>query len=554
MTAWILTIAALDGAGAAKNLRFTDSDYIDPAANYYEPRLLQPSSIVISPNDGGLFTMFKSASVGDVQLANIDGGLDYLADYAVDGRTIELSSVDGAVVTSVLTGTVDRMTEGKGVITFKIKSLTEALAAAHPQDVYAGTGGLEGGPDDLGGNVKPKVFGRCWNISADPVNDSLLIYQASSRSDCIITAVYDNGVRLINWRLNGAHSAGATTLHVDSGVGAIPTGSKLFVNGRVYTVSAGLSAGTLTVSTGLTSALPDNLPIEVVNYYTGSGTGSGELQNSINASAWSSYNGYFRLASTPAGLITCDCITHTGYVEHKSGDVFAVIAGELGIPVDSASVTYLNATAYVGIYLDTETPSRDLLDLLARSLAGYYYFVGAMLYMGRLVAPTPAASIMTIEPWNITRIERLSIGCGSNGIPISSISINYERRQTKQQTVAGSVAPSFAALLRKGSRLQQVSDSAVLARHPLSEKITIDSALTTQAEATAVGTQLLGVVKVRRDVVEVTANFSEIPPFSFGNTVLLKHDRFGYANGRYMIIIGYELDIKKKLIMLRLLG
>lgn len=61
-------------------------------------------------------------------------------------------------------------------------------------------------------------------------------------------------------------------------------------------------------------------------------------------------------------------------------------------------------------------------------------------------------------------------------------------------------------------------------------------------------------MKVRRDTVDVTAHFSQIPAFSFGATVLLRHDALGYAAGRYMIIVGYELDINRKSIVLRVFG
>jgi hypothetical protein len=561
---YILTIAVLDGSNNAQTLRFTDGDYIDGSANFYEPRLLQPASIVVSPNDGGLFNLFKSASIGDIELANMDGGLDYLANYAIDGRTLTLSLVDGATVTTVLTGTVDKMQENKGIVSLTVKSLTEALSSTHPQDTYLGTNsggiGLEGTADDISGDLKPKVFGLCRNVTPVLVNDSLLIYEASSRSDAVIIAVYDDGIRLTDYLVNGAKSIGATSINVDTGVGAIPTGSHVMFSGHltIYTVATGLSGGVIVLSSGLTAAIADNAVVEVLNIYTGSGTGAGQLQGTIaTGNSWGSYNGYFRLATTPSKLITCDVMSVTSYVADKSGNVFSKIATEISVTVDSASVTTLNSIGtygFVGIFLNNETPSRELFDKIVRSYCGYYYYIGSTLYFNQLASPNSGASVMTIEAWQVASIERMAIGCGSNGVPIYWANIKCEKYETIQQTVAGGVSKSLAAKLAKGFRTTKAKDTAVLTRHPLSERLEIDSFLMFISDAQTVVNAVLPIIKVRRDIVDIIANFSQVPAFTIGNTLLLKHETLGYVSGRYMVIIGYELDIKKKQVVLRLFG
>ena len=562
MATWILTVAALDAVGAAVMLRFADGEYIDGSANFYEPRMIQPALMNVSPNDGGVFTVFNSASQGEIELANLDGGLNYLVDYALDGRTVTLSLVDSGAVTMVFIGTVERMTEGGGSLFLAMKSLTEALSANHPMAVYAGTNtpptGLEGSTGTIEGSVKPKIFGDCRNLSPVMVNSSLLIYEASSRSDAVITAVYDDGVRLTNYLVNGARAIGQTSIAVDTGVASssIPTGAKVIFDSHraIYSVTTGISgaAGTIVISPALTTAIVDNEHVEVVNFYTGSGTAAGQLQNAIAAAAWSSYNGYFRLAASPSKQITCDVMSVTAGGQHKVGDVFAAVAAELGVTVDSASVTTLNSVGVMGLAVTEIQPSAALFDAIARSVGGFYHYIGTTLYMSLLTAPgTP---VMTIEEWQIVALEREATGLGSNGLPFYGVSIRYDKIETVQTTVAGATGLDRTELLKNASRTTEVTDAATLSRHPLAEKIAVESLLRLKADAVAVANRLLSLGKVRRDVVTVTAYFSQVPAFNIGDTVTIKHTRLGYSAGRDMVVIGYERDVKKKRVMLRVLG
>lgn len=257
----LFTVAALDGSDNAVTLRFSEGGYIDNAGNEYKKRIHKNAWITVSPNDGGVLPIFNEASVGDIELSNTDGGLDYLADYATDGRSAVLSFFDGETSTELFSGTIAGSEEPDGVLVFHLKARHESLTDSHPANTYAGDNiapnGLEGKGDDIQGKNKPIGLGDCRNAPVVMVNESMLIYQACDRADAVITAVYDDGIRLINWRTDGSHAPEATSILLKYGEGDIPDNKKIvFANhDTIYTVQTGLSANTIVLSSGLTQSV-----------------------------------------------------------------------------------------------------------------------------------------------------------------------------------------------------------------------------------------------------------------------------------------------------------
>jgi hypothetical protein len=199
---WLFTIAnAADQSGAAKTLRFSDGQYIDGSNNLYDKRLMSAGLVTISPNDGGVLRIFKDASIGEMELDNNDYGLNYLADYAIDGRACSLDLFDGvATVTNYFSGTCAGKREGAGAIYISMRTLKDTLDTDHPFDTYLGNNvlpnGVEGVEADLKGANKPKVYGRVLNQTPKLVNTARLIGQVSSRATAVIDALYDRGVAL----------------------------------------------------------------------------------------------------------------------------------------------------------------------------------------------------------------------------------------------------------------------------------------------------------------------------------------------------------------------
>lgn len=67
-----------------------------------------------------------------------------------------------------------------------------------------------------------------------------------------------------SYQLNGAHSAGATTITVDTGTGTVLAGDVVTISGNKYVVATALSGGSFTINApGLRAALADNVAVSV---------------------------------------------------------------------------------------------------------------------------------------------------------------------------------------------------------------------------------------------------------------------------------------------------
>lgn len=196
---WLLTIEARDADNQPVTLRFADGAYDSPDDTLYEPRIQQPGLYTAGMYAGDLVSVQRSG-VGETTLINHDGGLDYLADYAVDGRQMVLSRVVDGQEVEILRGTVDGLSWGRRDVSVRLREPQALLRRNHPHQVYAGDNiapdGLEGTEDDIKGRWKPRLWGDVRNAEPVMVNASKLIYQVSDLADCDIAAAYDRGAGL----------------------------------------------------------------------------------------------------------------------------------------------------------------------------------------------------------------------------------------------------------------------------------------------------------------------------------------------------------------------
>lgn len=352
---WLYVQTALDASNASVTLRFSLHGYVDTAGNYYEPRIITPALISVSPNDGGLLSLFNTSSTGDIELANKDGGLNYLADYALDGLTAQLIFYDGSTENVYFTGTASRLTDQDDRLVVGLRAAQETLADNLVLSVYAGTNvlpaGLEGTADDIKDNPKPIVLGDCRNISPVLVNSSLLIYQVSSRADCLITALYDEGAKLVNYRVSGAHSVGATSIAVGAGFGDIPTGATVrFGNQLVfYTVQTGLSGGHIVITPALSVAVPANYAVDVMNAYANTSDLQADIPFTVTTARLAKST---QIALTGIGTITAgDKVLFSNH-----GSIYTVQTGLTGgtIVLTSGLTDTVPAGTYCSVIIPTQ--------------------------------------------------------------------------------------------------------------------------------------------------------------------------------------------------------
>lgn len=221
-------------SGGVRTLRFSTHGYTShhsdsPAAVWYEGRLTEEINvdrrIVGRDGLGGLARVFADAS-----LIALDGGVDdLLRDYSLDGRPARIllgRPTDSlAEYGVVFRGVVAAVSISLERATVQLSDGLALLDRPIQENLYAGTGGLEGGAD-LAGKPKPLAFGRVLNIAPPLVDAVNLIYQVHDGPIQDVTAVYDRGVSLT--RVDGTPAPGEYSVDVSAGtfrLGAAPAGT-----------------------------------------------------------------------------------------------------------------------------------------------------------------------------------------------------------------------------------------------------------------------------------------------------------------------------------------
>lgn len=489
---WLLSVEALDPADQPVTLRFaTGQSHVDGA--YWEPRIQQAGLYRAGLFAGDLLRVDRSG-YGETTLINADGGLDYLSDYAMDGRQAVLRYAENGDVTEVLVGTVARVSYQRRMVSLRLRDPVEVLQQPHPHNRYAGDNvlpdGLEGTEDDIGGTLKPRLYGQVRNAQPVLVNSAKLIYQVSDRP-CTVTAVYDNGVPLV---FDGDYS----------------------------------SLAELESTAPASGQWSDWEPPE---------------------GHWRSIDGYIRLGSSPVGQITCDADCST----QGAGSVMTEIAAEVGVTVNAGDIAALDGAGEVRLWVTGETTTASLLDQIAVSVGGYWRIDSTGTIRAGLLSE-PGAPTLTLHDHQIIEISREATGAGQNGLPVGTVTVSADPIETVQEGLAGAVPEARRARLAQASREAEAEDAATLARHPLAEAVRVESRLATRAQGQAVASRVLGLLSPRRDQLTVTARVLDAPTLPIGDTVRIVTPRLGYSAGRDLLVIGRELDTARNRLTMDLWG
>ena len=226
---------------ATKGFTSTPSD--TPVNTFFDPRITSPAKISRTMFAPGRTFGASQVGFGDLVLSNEDGALDFLEDYAFDGRSItqyrgdEGSAFPGGY-TKVLVATMEQAVPDLRSYRIKIRDRQDEVDIHLQPTKYAGNNalpaGLEGVAGDLKGKPKPICYGVVKNISPPLVNTSKLIYQVNDGAVDSVDEVYDSGIKLsrtwTNWNqettpvstaLLSCHFADG--IYVVTGVGVILT-------------------------------------------------------------------------------------------------------------------------------------------------------------------------------------------------------------------------------------------------------------------------------------------------------------------------------------------
>jgi len=606
---WIATINCLDASNIATALYFSDDGYKSSDGRYYASRMKQPAKITVAGNDGGLLNVMQQSSIGEIELDNTDGGLDYLNDFKLDGRDCTLQLVFNEVVTTWFKGIITRINQKGNSIYLTLKSLTEALDTPLVLARYAGTGGVEGTTTDVMGNVKPRVYGTVINATPVFCFAASQVYQVSDLTTTTVSDVYDKGILQTLDTVNQPSVVSlATLLSVTPATGKYTKFQGYFRLGSIGASQITCSAtDTVTLAGDVFKKIGNSVLFSsgkriigeqpvlldatthyyqmsagadyVINKVYNDGTklkfGVERTTNDLATVApavgkYDTYQGYFRinpqLQTIPdAGTGLYLPIT-LGLITANATDNSVLFDSTYSIRVNETSITgavaVLNTCGNIGIYINSDTTVRAVLDNILKSVGGFWWFgdatnlasytknvLNAALYQSPSTTPD-----ITVKNYQIVSAERAATGVAPNGLPFYSIVANYNKVETQQSDVLAMTTDAWRARVLKGSIIKESADLNVKSYHPQATRLTFESALKLDTDISSVTDRLLLQFKTRCDIVSLSCYFSEIPRLTLNMTVKVLYNRLGYSQGVSFRLMGYELDIKRKSVTMQLMG
>ncbi|ULQ45974.1 hypothetical protein JN531_012775 [Flagellatimonas centrodinii] len=318
---WLLEIDALDGSDAPVTLRFSRGLY--RAAEIYIDRLREP----VTYHAGAMGCPVwrgGQAGFGDAVLTNIDGGLDWLADYAIDGRPLRSLRVTAAGVQTVARGTALMPRWDGDDIIIPVREPLFALNQPHPHQVFAGDNvlpaGVEGTEADLQGKRKPRCRGAARNVTAVLVNSAINVWQVHDLEDGAITAARVAGVALSDL----GEQASLAALLASS-----PTGSQ-YTRWHGYMKLGSVPTGALTADYDCTLTAAGDVFEEIAN----------EAGYDVSAASVTALNalgdvGWQDADSTPSTIDMLGRITAAGayWTLNSDGELVADLVAAPGAPV-----------------------------------------------------------------------------------------------------------------------------------------------------------------------------------------------------------------------------
>ncbi|MBI5483860.1 MAG: hypothetical protein HY888_05300 [Deltaproteobacteria bacterium] len=461
----------------------TGGGYTDSVTGqFYEPRVINPGLFRQAMFAQGTTGGKSNPAAGVIELANTDGALDAFIGYGFDGRPCiirkGLTTQALADFQTELTGTIEQVDFDLSTkVTLRLKDKSLDLATPVQSRKYAGTNtngnGIEG-EAALKDKLKPRLLGSCFNVSPVPVNCLKSIFQLNDSAISVLSALRENGVA------DRTEAAG-------------------------YSDQADMEAN----APGAT---------EYRVWYAG---------------------GCVRVGMTTGatlGQITCDAKSGSAAADRTAGQLIKQLAGEKVGPASivAQSIIDLDAAApyEVGIYITADMTASAALDVLCNSVGAWWGFDNNGYFWARqLTAPESSQAIATLTGAEILTMDRLATGDGDRGVPIYKVNIDYAKNYTMQTSgLAGRVSGDTLTFgesttiniddaARYGTEYLRASaiESVVKTQHLNAPEITIQTLLTTAADAQTEADRILAMRSVRRDRIRVN----------------IYNDALRYSNGGY---------------------
>lgn len=429
---------------------------------------------------------------GQGEMIILNGGeYDFLPQfYALDGRDQEIrlgrTDLDYADWFTIFKGTATSFHVGEAEFRIDLQDYAYKLDVPLQTNVYAGTGGIEGG-DDLKGRRKPRAFGHLRNITPVLLKANSQLYHVNDGPVNAIPAVYANGAAL---SVGSDHADSATLLaaSVTSGFFDTCIAEGMF---RVNFVLDG-----------------DVLTCDVEGDTTG-----GTFAETIATIAR-------RMVSSSTVLAD---------------------PGDLYLPAFDA---FELAAPYKACFYASHNDDVSVSEALAR-IIGYGNYIGfrrnGKLEIVRFVTPA-SPPVMRFDKNDIRDIQREKLPDGLYPPPWRW-RVGYGRNWTVQDEVAGSVSDATRAFLAEQLRFAVAESASTKINHPFAQEREVGGYLKDEADAQAEADRLLALHSASSSLYRFAL---DTRPFGLnvGETVHVTYPRFDLADGRLLRVVSINEDAK----------
>lgn len=435
---------------------------------------------ILGGADIGTFT----TGSGSTTLNNDDGEYDLLpSTFTADGRPIEIKAYrkgdDYGSAFTVFRGVMASWFIDESLVSIQIRDFGYKLSVPAQPNLYAGSGGLDGG-DDLAGKRKPLVFGYVKGWSGVLLSGAYLTYQVHDGAIKAVTAVYDSGAALT-----------ATQDYPDYAalIAAPLTGGQYGTCLAIGVVRVGSKpAGQLTV----------------------------DVQGD---------NAGGSFAATTADIIKRWVVRSSSL---RAGDLYLQSFDALNVN-QPAPVGY-------GVGPDDGHTVADVVADLMHGIGGWGGFrKNGQFEVRRFMVPT-SSPMMLIEPIDIFTIKREPLPSSLTPPPFRQ-RVTYDRNWTVLNNFAGSVSAERVAYLSSQFRLAEASAASIQADHPFAQDPDVRACyFLNKADAEVEALRLLNLYRVERALYRITGP-RKLLHQNLGDTVSVTFPRWDLSLGRNMRIV-----------------
>lgn len=518
---------------------FTTGAGHEPASTAYEGRVA--GGMIVNRQIGsdgfGRMAGVVGRVFGALPLVNSDGGLDALADRAVDGRRVVVRagiatedrdgrrSIDISTFGRLVETSGDTWGHGREQLTLTLRDSLARYRTAIQTVRYAGTGGAEG-PATLVGKTKPLTWGRCRTVPAVLIDAGRQIYQLHDGAIHAVDAVYDRGIAL---EITADVAGGYSGLVADT----VPAG-------EVHTaLDAGLFRLGSPPAGAVTADLRGGLLNEVLLY----------AEPWDDGDLWDDFGGWADTAEGP------------GYVETVGQIMLAAMmqSSRFGLDqIDGTSLDELDRVqpAPIGIHIASAGESPSLETVLAELAIG----VGAVVGPDRL-GRTQALRIdgprsttpVVLDDDAVLDVRRVDLAYGVPPLGWSLLCRRNWAGAARDSDLAAGVSDERRAELLQAGFTAVFQEQARIVRHPTAKVaglVPTHFAELTDAEAEA--ERLAELYAPGRILLEVVVKY--LGSFTLGRTIEIRHGRYGLDEGRRFVVVGVREEYGVNRTTLRLFG